>query len=55
MAEVFVPATGRVCVVGDTGDTCSASAGTNLPEGWKRSKNGPDYVTDLVPHMLLAV
>lgn len=37
------------------GDTCSASTGTNLPEGQRKDKNRSDYVKDLVPHVLLAV
>lgn len=36
-------------------DACSASAGTHLPEGQKMCRNGPDYVNNLVSHMILAV
>lgn len=46
VVEVFVPATGCVW-----GDTCTASTGTNPPEGQRKGKNGPDCVK----HVLLAV
>lgn len=36
-------------------DACSASTGTLLPEGQKMHRNGPDYVNDLVSHMILVV
>lgn len=60
MVEVFVPATGRVCAVGDTGEGNVTPAQPAQGQTFLRDRRGPnyftpDYVKALVPHVLLAV